>query len=114
MKEISFAFVVVLTVIFFSPLALSFGNNRYDYYRVFITNESYNGNLGGLIGADEICTRSAHLAGLGGKWKAWLSDSQVSASERLHHSKIPYRLLNGKLVARNWRDLTTEKNNWIY
>lgn len=83
-------------------------------FRVFITDETYYGNLGGLAGADFICTVSAHKAGLHGKWKAWLSDSRVSASKRLFHSNFPYVLLNGKIVARNWEDLLTQKENWSY
>lgn len=114
MKHISLVFLCLFAVVFLSSLSISFEANRTNYYRIFITNESYNGNIGGLVGADEICNSSAHLAGLGGNWKAWLSDSQTSVSERFYHARKPYKLLNGRLIARNWKDLTTEKENWIY
>lgn len=73
--------------------------------RVFITNSTYQGNMGGLVGADAKCQASAEAAKLGGKWKAWLSDQKTSAASRLVHSDGPYVLLNGVVVANNWQDL---------
>jgi hypothetical protein len=52
--------------------------------RVFITRDSYNGNLGGLDGADKICQEEAKRMGLNGNWKAFLGDDNVSAIERLN------------------------------
>ncbi len=75
--------------------------------RAFITSLKYNGNLGGLAGADAKCQARADAAGLGGTWKAWLSDSKTSASSRLTHSPLPYRLLNGTVLADNWAGLTS-------
>lgn len=74
--------------------------------RVFITSTTYNGNLGGLAGADAKCQTRASAANLGGTWKAWLSDSTTSATSRLLHSSVPYKLVNGTVVANNWDDLT--------
>lgn len=51
--------------------------------RVFATQTTYTGNLGGVDGGDARCTSAAHLAGLGGDWRAWLSDDQVQAPARL-------------------------------
>lgn len=51
--------------------------------RVFVTSSSYNGNLGGLDGADLKCQLAATTAGLSGVWKAWLSIAGVEASSRL-------------------------------
>lgn len=73
--------------------------------RVFISNSTYQGNMGGLVGADAKCQASAEAAKLGGKWKAWLSDQKTSAASRLVHSDGPYVLLNGVVVANNWQDL---------
>lgn len=42
--------------------------------RVFVTSSSYNGSLGGVIGADAKCQSSASGAALGGTWKAIISD----------------------------------------
>lgn len=77
-----------------------------SYQRIFVTSTRYNGNLGGLSGADVKCQDRANAANLGGTWKAWLSDSTTSASSRLVHSSNPYKLLDGRVVANNWADLT--------
>ena len=74
--------------------------------KAFITSTSYNGNLGGLAGADQKCQTQANLVGLSGTWKAWLSDSNVSAGSRLTHNTGQYRSVNGSLIANNWNDLT--------
>lgn len=42
---------------------------------VFMTRTEYNGNLGGLDGADERCQSAA--ADVPGAWIAWLSTSEV-------------------------------------
>lgn len=74
--------------------------------RVFVSSASYNGNIGGLTGADARCQSLATAAVLGGKWKAWLSDGSVSATSRLTHYNGPYKRLDGKIVASSWDDLT--------
>jgi len=75
------------------------------YYRVFVTNQTWNGNLGGLFGADNKCQQIAISRNLGGIWNAWLSDSNKSAGARLNHATKAYRTLDGKIVANNWNDL---------
>lgn len=40
--------------------------------RVFLTNQSYNGNLGGLAGADQKCQQEAEQMGFKGTWQAFL------------------------------------------
>ena len=74
---------------------------------VFITDQTFTGNLGGLAGADLICQDSANMGGLGGLFKAWLSDHTNSASSRLTHSGYQYALPNGNPVADNWQQLTS-------
>lgn len=74
--------------------------------RVFVTSVFYNGNLGGLAGADAKCQERADAAQLSGVWKAWLSSGTVSASSRLTHSSLPYRTLDNAIVASGWTDLT--------
>lgn len=73
--------------------------------RVFITSLTYSGNLGGLSGADAKCQERANAANLGGAWKAWLSDSETSATNRLYHSNSPYQRIDGTIIANNWEDL---------
>lgn len=74
--------------------------------RVFVTSTTYNGNLGGLSGADAKCQARADIANLGGTWKAWLTDDQINAASRFSHNSGPYKLINGTLIANNWLDLT--------
>ena len=47
------------------------------YYRVFVTNQTWNGDLGGLQGADNKCQQAAFDRGLGGAWRAWVSTPTV-------------------------------------
>lgn len=79
--------------------------------RVFVTSTSYDGNLGGPLGADAKCQERASAVNLGGVWKAWISGRLASgeyqtASSRLSHNPGPYKLLNGKIIANNWDYLT--------
>lgn len=74
--------------------------------RFFVTSTSTNGNMGGLAGADAICAARALAGGLSGTYKAWLSDSSVSAASRLNHSPVAYRLVDGTMIANDWEDLT--------
>lgn len=74
--------------------------------RVFITSTEHVGVLGGLDGADALCEVSADSSGLGGLWKAWLSDPNACPSTRFSRSRAPYVLLDGHEVAADWHDLT--------
>lgn len=49
-------------------IPVNYSNTR----RVFTTKEKYNGNMGGLGGADEICKREAESLELEGEWTAFL------------------------------------------
>lgn len=77
---------------------------------VFITSEVYQGfALGGLYGADQRCRSLAAKAELPRflTFKAWLSTPNMSASDRLLHSRGRYVLVNGLVVAENWDALTS-------
>lgn len=75
--------------------------------RVFLTSAGMSAAaFGGITGADAFCQAVAVGAGLDGTWMAWISDTTASASSRLAHSTVPYRLRNGALVAADWADLT--------
>lgn len=50
---------------------------------VFVTSTAYAGNFGGLTAADTGCNDRAGIAGLGGSWTAWLSDSSTNAIDRI-------------------------------
>jgi len=78
--------------------------------RVFVTSQRYEGNLGGLIGADNTCNQLAMAAQLGGKYLAWLSDTEEGPAQRFVPSALPYALVNGTTIANNWAALTSGKN----
>jgi hypothetical protein len=73
--------------------------------RVFVTSKVTTGNLGGLAGADARCQAAAAWGTLPGVYKAWLSDAVASPATRFTRAVIPYRLVNGILIAKNWSDL---------
>ena len=77
-------------------------------YTVFVTSTSYDGNLGGLAGADAKCQDQADAAGLTGTFKAWLSDAKGSPSTRFTRSAgAPYVLVDGTVIADNYAGLTS-------
>jgi hypothetical protein len=74
--------------------------------RVF-TASAGMGNLGGIAGADGICANRALQLGLGGTFRAWLSDATTSPAARflqddVHYERHPDRVK----IADNWADLT--------
>jgi PKD repeat protein len=75
-----------------------------DVVQVFITQILYDGNLGGLVGADEKCQAAAEEAGLGGTWTAWLSDDAEDAIGRIPDGQ--YQLVDGTVIAGDKADLT--------
>jgi len=77
---------------------------------IFLSSQQFTTNLGGLAGADLKCQNAAESAGLNGIYKAWLSDSNISAKDRLTHSPAPYIRTDGVIVANNWFDLT---DGWL-
>lgn len=76
--------------------------------RVFLTSETFTGNLGGVSGAHAKCQSAADAAGLGGTWRAWIADDTISPATDPNFTKNegPYVRLDGIVVAMNWEDLT--------
>ena len=72
---------------------------------VFVTSTTHNGALGGLAGADAICQTRATAAGLGGTYRAWLSDQTASPSSRFVQFGGFYTT-NLETIATNWSGLT--------
>ncbi len=72
----------------------------------FLTTSLYAGNLGGLVGADSLCTAVATDAGLSGTYRAWLGDSTSGPLNRFTQSTRPYYNVTGLRIANNWADLT--------
>lgn len=92
--------------------------------RVFITSTTYTGDLktagsnvslgsatSGLHGADKICQSRARVANLSGTWKAWLSDTATSVNSRFNRYNGSYITLGNQIIARNWTDLITAKQD---
>jgi hypothetical protein len=73
--------------------------------RVFVSSTTQSGNLGDLPGADALCQTLADGAGLGGTYKAWLSNATTNAAARLTQSSAEYVLVGGTVVANDWDDL---------
>lgn len=75
---------------------------------VFITSTAYNGNLGGIAGADAKCTTRASAASLPGTYKAWISTSASDDPESrfTQHTGNYIRTGDGVVVANGWADLT--------
>ncbi len=74
-------------------------------WTIFVTGDSvYNGNINGLVGADNRCRNRAGVAMLPRalKYRALISDSTTNAADRLHHGRGYYRLVNGLPVAHGW------------
>ena len=83
-----------------------------EHVKVFLTSTAHDGNFivnppfpTGLEGADATCTEVAHLAGQTGDWTAWLSDQTNDAADRILDGGVPYKLLEGTIVANNKADL---------
>ncbi len=71
---------------------------------MFVTASTQDGNLGGLAGADALCTLRAKAAGLPGDYVAWLSTDTVDAIDRVEDR--PYRRTDGQWIANSRVDLT--------
>lgn len=76
------------------------------YKRVFITSTLYNGNLGGVVGANRSCQDRANTAKLGGVWKAWISDTTSSPATSFIQNN-GYKTLDGTIIADSWKTLTS-------
>lgn len=75
---------------------------------IFVTDARYNGDLGGLSGADSICQSTADAEGLIGTWTAFLSTSEVDAIDRV--DEMAFMNGRGVVIATNKSDLT---KGWI-
>ena len=93
---------------FFSPqeaeAAVYRAMRTIPHKKVFVTSASYNGNLGGVSGANQKCQSLATAVGLEGIFNAWVL-SPSSNFDRSHDT-IPYYLIDGTLLANDWADLT--------
>ncbi len=70
---------------------------------------SYNGDLGGVAGANAICQTEAAAVGLPGTYKAWLSTEIAgqNPAASFTQSNVPYVNTSGTQIAANWTALVT-------
>ncbi|HEX4996733.1 MAG TPA: hypothetical protein VFY29_00805 [Terriglobia bacterium] len=75
----------------------------------FVTSANpKGGNLGGLTGADQVCTTLAKAVGSNKTWRAYLSTSSVDAKTRI--GKGPWFNFKGVQIARDVADLHSANN----
>ena len=103
-KLLTMAFAAALLAACAAPVS-----NERNEKTVFITSESFNGDLGGLKGADDKCQAEADAPASivpSGTYMAWLSDGSNSPNTRFTKSSHPYVLPDGTKIAENYSDLT--------
>ncbi len=102
----------LLTMTFAAALLTALAGPAYaDQHEktVFVTSVSFNGNLGGLTGANDKCQAQADGPASvvpSGTYLAWLSDETDSPATRFTKSTHPYILPNGTKIAEDFTDLT--------
>ena len=79
---------------------------------VFVTANTFTGNLGGVAGGNAKCQTEAAAAGLPGTYNAWLSDSlgnYPAATDQFTQSPQPYVKPNPSMtvVANSWTQLVS-------
>lgn len=80
---------------------------------VFLTSESFTGNLGGLAGADKRCNELAVASLLGGSFRAWLLvDGQTLAARFPEFSGVPtawnFTSMGNELLAKSFQQLVSQ------
>lgn len=82
-----------------------------QYARVFVTSTTYTGNFGGTTVADAQCQIRADTANLDGTWKAWVNGAPNDVNSRFTQATVPYKLIDGTVIANNWNDLIDSSIN---
>ena len=103
-KLLTMAFAVATITACAAPVS-----NERNEKTVFVTSESFSGNLGGLKGADDKCQSqvdSPESIVPSGTYLAWLSDGTDSPDTRFTKSSHPYVLPDGTKIADDYKDLT--------
>lgn len=81
-----------------------------SYFLAFVTNATWNGNLGNVGGADTKCQTAATAAGLSGTFRAWISNSSSGPVDRFENvgTTSAFYMPNsggGVKLVDNWADL---------
>lgn len=94
-------------------IALCDDSCRFEGRIVFLSSVKYDGDLGGLAGADKQCRDLAAKfdAPNADTYRAWLSDGEGSPYSRFAHGPefdgVPYVLRNGVEIAADFNDLVS-------
>lgn len=72
---------------------------------IFATSSEYDGDLGGLSGADSKCALVAIAGSLSGTFQAWISNDSTNAIDRITGNG-PWHLTDGTLLFNNKAGLT--------
>ncbi len=102
----------LLTMISAAALLVAFAGPAYaddNEKTVFVTSAVFDGNLGGLAGADAKCQAAADGPASvvpSGTYLAWLSDGTDSPDTRFTKTAHPYLLPDGTKIAEDFFDLT--------
>lgn len=85
------------------------GSSAITHHTAFVTSGTTNGNIGGLGGADALCTSVASTgsvtSSLVGSWKAIMSSQTISAASRLPLTSMEILNTNGEQVKTSALDL---------
>ena len=99
-----------------NPLFVDDANQAADPKVVFITQEQFNGDLGGSAGADAKFQAEADAPNSkvqGRVFKAWISGARkhdsVDAKRTLSRSKSSYQLADGSSIAKDFKSLVKTK-----
>ena len=76
--------------------------------KTVLSTSRFNGNLGGVAGADAKCQGAAQAAGLSGTYLAWIADGDPTSAPSFRFTRNPgiYRRTDGAVVALDYTDLT--------
>lgn len=88
-----------------TTMTLATNANSTASHRVFVSSTTYQGNLGGLSGGDAKCQQQADGVGIGGNWRAILSDGSTSAVNHISVLSSGVKNMAGSTVATNSADL---------
>lgn len=84
------------------------GGNCIDARRMFVSSVVFEGDVGGLAGADEACQDLADTAQLDGTFKAFIVDGMMGLDRFEPAGSVPYVRLDGFILANNWWQVADE------
>ena len=106
----SFLSLVVMTLVFCFFVSVGYSLPKGT---IFVTTALYNGNLGGLSGADAKCQAEAQTKGFSGTWIALLSTTTTYMKDRIPDTV--YKNILNQIIANSKTDLFDGIiNNSIY